>query len=289
MLARPAAPPLDITPLQALRGLQVLGLGHGRFNATQLPLHLNNLYLQECHLLIAQDCCCVTTFRVLHTQNSTMNGLHSSGLMACCALQQLRCFRSYIGAEADSDVVTNTMDWEVGIPHDLQRLSCLSELCFQFAGSVEEVDLACLYTLTNLQRLAVCCDEEDLLVTSGLTTLQLLTFLHLAVGNARPLSYHVQDHEAPCLRLDVDWKGMQALQQLQITSERVLCRSELLGLCSINALAQIIFAKFNTSDFQSFEIVARLLYQLDKQRPDIEVVVDASMETGIMPPLLLHV
>ena len=278
MLARPAAPPLDITPLQALLDLQMLGLGHGVFGAKQLPLHLTNLYLENCSLKVAQHCNCVTTLRVLHAQDSIVDSLHSSGLMACCALQQLHCFKSSI----DGD------EWEMCIPHDLQRLSCLSQLCFQFERYAGEVDLACLYSLTNLQSLAVCC-EGGLSVTPGLTTLQHLTFLHLAVNIARTSPFPLaQDCEAPCLRLNVDWKGMQALQQLQITSELVLCQTELLGLCSIQALAQVTFAKLNTSDLMSFESVARLLYQLGKQRPDIEVVVDASMETGIIPPPLLH-
>ena len=289
-LARPVTP-LDITPLQALLDLQTLGLGHGQFSAAQLPSHLNNLYLQNCRVEIAQDCCCVTTLRVLHTQHCIVERLHSSGLMACCALQQLRCFQSCLHAKSYHDEVVNISKWAMSIPHDLQRLSCLSELCFQFAGlPTDEVDLACLYKLKNLHRLAVCC-EEDLLVSSGLTTLQHLTFLHLEVSipHTGPLAFHAQGREAPCLRLDVDWKGMQALQQLQITSERVLCQSELLGLCSIQALARVAFAKYSTFDSLSFESVARLLYQLGKQRPDIEVVVDASKVPSIIPQRLLYI
>ncbi len=220
-------------------------------------------------MTLHQACCCVTTLQWLQTTDSTVTGLHASGLMACCALQDLDFQQSRIEADSGDNVVSNTYDEDFQFPDDLTPLMRLEKFCIEYDGANTmnlQVDMKFLYALNSLRSSQVICEEGSLVVSSELTRLEALTYLEMTV---RCNKLDVEDFEGNFIKLDVEWKAMQASKDLRIDSDYLMCGKGLLGLCNAQSLTRIIFANLKPLNWESCQSFAKLVYHLGRQRPDI--------------------
>ena len=233
---------IDLTPLQGLSCVESLALEDGDFNNFPVLLSLRSVSLMSAALEASQKCIFTSSLHTLHLQDSSIDELHADGLVACVNLQDLFCQNSSIysvTAETSlfaADVVhSNT-------PSCLSAVSCLTSLSislgkFQCGVALSEQTFGCLFDLTSLHALVLCCNC-DAAVPADITRLSWLTALTIkgtATGIGRksyiPVAFH-----AACARfsqLQIFYLGHMVIQ----------FANNVLGLTKIRSLSQVSFCQ----------------------------------------------
>ena len=164
--------------MKSLQSLKFQGreLFDGEFLASGLPEHVASLCLRHCKVTLQQDCKCVISLQRLHMSYSTLSGLDHAGISACCALQWLQSLGSAVMTDLMGDRLEMHIGHDVLFPTQLFALGQLRipQLDFYLGAvndSVDSVDISCLYSLTALHSLKICCEAGNLVVSSGLLKL----------------------------------------------------------------------------------------------------------------------
>lgn len=266
-LSTPAAHHTDLTVLQTAMVLQKLTLKYGKFTCSAMPPHLTSLSLHEAGLglidYMSGTICLEDSLQKLLMYKSYL-ALHPMGITAYHALQELHCHSSTFASTLGPTLHTN-QSAHVSLPVDMTPLLGITALHISFSTAHDgRFVLACLYGLTNLRSLSVSASCATLSVTSGLTALCHLSYLHLEATN----NYQVNLLDSP------DWPSMSALQNLTTESSWVDFGKSIKGLLDIKALRSIVLGACSPcqpSDWRTTKCFGYLMYHLGRKRPDIHV------------------
>ena len=260
---------ISLTPLQALPQLQKLVLTDGKFSCEHLPFHLTNLLLDECDMAVSRPSACMTLLQKLRVMSSKLVLNHPFGLEVCQSLRVLSISRCMISAADPEDRLVCCSGVYTRIPSGFSALTSLLDLYVHVAGNSigPEFDIGCLCSLTLLQSLQVLSEVDNIIVPSGLTAMQHLSYMSLCNG--------AQDATEWYVRLDVDWNKMLGLQMLQFRGVAVFCTDSILGLSQLRRLQGLHLDECWPHDDEfSFRYLALLLYRLAKYCPHVTVSID---------------
>ena len=277
---------LDLTPLQALLNLKVLCLyGLGSFTGLHLLPALTELAFVCTRVGSVGDPSygCLSTLCDLSIDHSTLHGIHSRGLVACEALQVLRCTDCTVGAIDGTDAWSFRQNAGTlsHFPPAMTALTQLTALQLNYIFTSHEeghVNLEWIYGLTALQELTLY-NSGPCHIGTNLSKLHRLTFLHLGTR---------QDYieaEAEWV-LATKWSSMSALKSLTFDRSSIKAGVELLTLSQLVHLQKLSFEKCRVADAFTYECVLQLYDNLSAQRHDIvlsfdEILQDAA--SGLMP------
>ena len=253
----------DLSALQAVSSLQLLELRSGAANASELPLHLQEVILYDAKLVTSKACCCVTSVQKLTLQNSTLY-FHPNGLSACCALKEFGCENSSILAQYEGLALRSIKHLVTQVSTDLSALSCLAGLSLgPCTGEARSSFLDPYFCLTNLCSLSLTLYSR-ITVCSELTQLQQLSSLGLwAAVRFKSRQVGLQ------LDLDVPWSAMRNLQHVTIECGRLFFSDSLLELVEAPSLRSAAFRGCNPA-IGCCQLLQSLMHQL-RQRLGINL------------------
>ena len=270
---------LDLTPLQALSNLKVLNLnGPGSFTGLHLLPMLTELACNCTCVGSAGDPFygCVSTLCDLSMYHCTLPGVHSRGLVACQALQVLRCTDCIVSAIDGTDAWL--FQQNAGLSHFPPAMTSLTQLTalqlnYTFTSPEEGyVNLEWIYCLTTLQELTLY-NAGACHIGTTLSRLYKLSVLHLGTHEA----YFEQDCEAVWV-LATQWSFMSALKSLTFDRSVIKAGVELLTLSQLVHLQKLSFEKCRVADAFTYECVLQLYDSLSAQRRDIVLAFDEILQ-----------
>lgn len=132
-LLAPLVQPLDLTPLQALPSLGSLLLESGAFSNIHVLAHLTELVISNAAASAHEDCSFASGLRILASDNATIHGFHSQGLVACRELQLLACYGSAVETSGVAESL-NTFIMSAHFPASFSLLISLSEVQIELKG-----------------------------------------------------------------------------------------------------------------------------------------------------------
>ena len=288
---------VNLAPLQALPNLQTLALEDlvkhlvkdkvvdgNSFSKSQafVGLHLlarlTSLHLLEVIVDSRQNppVKCLSTLRHLDLLGSEIYGMHSSGLLACEALQVLSCDICRVDAAEQAAFL---FDEEIQVPAAMTQLTQLTKLRLIWAWAHESqhpanmrhrhkpVELKWVSQLSNLQDLTLLASGPAWL-HQKLTRLSRLTALHIA-GD------HRNEVASPEWTLTVTWSEFRALQTLTVAHARIVIwgADRLLSLVQVASLRRVTFEACSSlgACSRTYNQLVQLRQLLTDERPDIEL------------------
>ena len=271
---------LDLAPLQALSNLKALGLsGPDACIGLHLLPPLTKLAFDHMEVGSVGDpsCGCLSTLHDLSMYHCTLHGLHSRGLVACEAVQVLRCGDCIVSALDDTDAFWFGQD--AGVSHFPPAMTLLTQLTtlqldYTFTLHAEgHANLEWIYGLTALQQLTLYCDGPCRIGTN-LSRLHKLTVVHLGTRQ----DYFAQaDFEAEWV-LATKWSSMSALKSLTFDRSAIKAGVELLSLSQLVHLQKLSFEKCWVADAFTHECILQLYDSLSAQRCDIVLSFDEILQ-----------
>ena len=161
--------------------------------------------------------------------------------------------------------LTSLEDGPVAIPAGISTLTTLTRLHLTLANHVEKhaaaVDLAQLYTLTNLQHLFVRSESASLCLSTAFSNLRSLKVLHFSAASMAEDFFGDVEHDL-YLGLHVDWSGLYALQDLTFNNWHFTHVSGMSGLTTLQSLASVRFHNIGFEHSDDGEARSRCLAAL---------------------------
>ena len=281
---------LDLTPLQALSNLKDLCLyGPGSFTGLHLLPPLTELAFANTDVGSVGDPSygCLSTLCYLSIDHCTLHGLHSRGLVACEALQDLECNDCIVSAIDDTDAWVSRQN--AGLSHfppamtSLTQLTALQLDCTFTSHDEGHAMLDWICCLTSLQEL-VLYHAGPCHIGTDLSRLHKLSFLHLGSRRADFEQMGLNICEAVWV-LATKWSSMSALKSLTFDSSAVKAGAELLTLTQLVHFQKLSFEKCRVADTFTRECVLQLYDSLSAQRRKIVLSFDEILQdpaSGLM-------
>ena len=257
---------LNLSALQALPSLEELYLSAGDYSSVPSAGQLTMLWVLEADVQFSRASMEDISFKHLVMNVCEIGGLHDSGLIACKALMDLDISAAAFAAALESDFLQVGDNGLASIPAKISELTCLTKLDLVLASSLDDpFDLDWVYSIVSLNclELKVQCPFN---VSEQLTRLCELTSLTLnADGHACQASYAV------------GWEPMHNLKQLELAG-RIAFDSRMLQLTTLKTLECVKLTNLHpcAEDGTASEL-ARLMYQLAAQCPQVQVYVDGML------------
>lgn len=248
---------LDLSKL-SIPHLQTMVLQNGYYHSAQLPEKLSSLTLAEATLVCQPADACATALKKLKLSDSRLEGLHTRGVVGCCALEGLTCLESLIVTnlnDAASDATDLCCTWPVQLPAKISALTNLTSLDVTVSTS-SGLRLDAFYGCRSLHDLSVHSCGAQMLVSNGLQALTRLTSLTLLASDR---------HNKKSICLHTDWDGMVSLQVLDISCGVFDFYPSLVGLVGLPSLRAVNIVNSFPLDEMSAEVFAALIGLLAKE------------------------
>ena len=257
---------LNLSALRALPSLEELYLTAGEYNNVPSAGRLTKLFAHDADVNFTTASMEDISFSCLRLFNSSLIGLHDSGLTACKALVDLEIATAdVLAAHGYGELSVGEHVDEASVPAKMSELTCLTKLDMVLAcRSANRFDLDRVYSVVSLRHLELEV-QGSFKVSEQLTRLVKLTSLTLNCADICQAAY------------SVDRKELQALKHLELAGQ-ISFDSRMLQLTSIQSLVCIKVTGLHpcATDGTSSEL-ARLMYQLAAQCPQVQVHVDGKL------------
>ena len=261
---------LDVAPLRGLPKLSSLTLQEGQFVTLSAASALTHLDIAEVDVMNPEYCHFVSCLVKLRVMNSHLSDVHKEGVTGCSALQELHLYGNCsISAAVDGNEMYHaSKDGYTAAPLDMPCLTNVTNLKLYFWGGA--FDLASMCALPALQSL-------ELAVSGGCTVppaiVGLIHLSNLSISNDGDEDLGIENF--------IDWRALQALQQLQLNGMLVV-DSSIWGLVEVKSLKCVNFwrANFTRDRHPDLPIIvpADLQDHVTAQRPDVNVERHASAD-----------
>ena len=224
------------------------------------------LWVQEANVEFSRASTEDISLKYLVVYSCELTGLHDSGLTACKALTDVEIADAVFTADVEPDVLQVGINVEASVPAKLSELTCLTNLDLVVASSFPDpFDLDWVYSVVSLKclELKVGCPFK---VSEQLTQLRELTSLTLKA-----------DDDTGRASYSVHWGALQALKHLELAGQ-IAFDSRMLQLTSIKVLERVKLTNLHpcAKDGTASDL-ARLMYQLAAQCPQVQVHVDGTL------------
>ena len=258
---------LDLSPLQALPSLEELYVSAGEYSNVPSAGRLATLWVKEAIVNLNPASMEEISFSCLRLYTCRLSGLHGSGLIACKALARLEIDDAEITAAHGYNFLQVGEDVVASVPAKMSELTCLTKLNMVLAcSSASHFNLDWLYSIVSLRHLKLKV-QHPFRVSEKLTQLVELT------------SIEVEADGDTCggASYSVGWEEMQALKHLELAGP-ISFDSRILQLTSIRNLVCVKLASLRpcATDGTTSQL-ARLMYQLAVQCPQVQVHVDGEL------------
>lgn len=244
---------LNLAPLGVLPKLNYLVL-LGEFSGLH---HLARLTRLECEQADISD---VQVFapRLQHLEvcNSALSGLHPQGLSACTALTKLVLRQAFLKGTNPEAHINKAL---TVVPANIELLTQLHtlHLC-SYADPVRLSNFHWVSSLTSLQDLSITFHRSHVRMLQHASKLTCLAIVGRSVN------------DCPVVSLDIEWKRLQALQELSICTVRAELGHEPAGLLLLQHLRQISFA--GSSVHGANRCFAALIQQFARVHPQVKLI-----------------
>ena len=258
---------VDLSPLQALPKLHHLVLVGGEFIVKKLS-HVEALHCHNVVVSCAEDWT-VTQLHSLELVDSTLQGLHRQGLVACTALKSLVWKSS--SWEGHDGIVHFKLDGTVDHANSalLPSLQQLTRLDLEVGIHTEEpISPNWVFGLTSLKDLTISFRKAHFDLIQSVSLLTSLT--KLAIGSV------VHSPNLPILDVDLHWYKLQLLQQVSIDNCTLSVGLGTGALIHLPCLSSVSFVNSLPEGKASLECFAALMDNFAKLRPQLQVMLATS-------------
>ena len=257
---------LSLSALQALPSLEELYLSAGDYSSVPSAGQLTMLWVQEANVEFSRASMEDISLKYLVLYSCELTGLHDSGLTACKALTDLEIADAAFTAGFESDILQVGINLVASVPAKISELTCLTTLDIVVPCSLADpFDLDWLYSVVSLKRLQLKVGSP-FKVSEQLTQLKELTSLTL-----------IADDDTGQASYSVQWEAMQALKHLELAGQ-IAFDFRMLQLTSIKSLERVKLTNLHPcAKDGTASHLARLMYQLAAQCPQVEVHVDGTL------------
>ena len=180
----------------------------------------------------------------------------------------------WVHASQRDHTISLMVDAEALVPAGMSALKQLTLLDVTLCGNgLEDTSYSWLGSLTALQDLGFHA-QEDVELPAELTALTGMTNLWLSTTDS--------DDSMACMKSQVNWRDMRALEYLSISSGLYAFDSRLLQILECPALEQLYFDKVRPDSADSAKFYAALAHNLAEKRPDVACYLDQVLISDVL-------